>query len=127
MLSIDLDNKKKLNAEWRFLVRRAMILCDEIDRAALPDSAPGVAPTREIDFQLEAFRERRDRTFSLIEHIREEAAQLSTQALATAREHIREEGSERLPGQLEGLRRLVSGLECSRSFFVSPPSATAAR
>jgi hypothetical protein len=108
MLSIDLDNKKKLNAEWRFLVRRAMILCDEIDRAALPDSAPGVAPTREIDFQLEAFRERRDRTFSLIEH-------------------IREEGSERLPGQLEGLRRLVSGLECSRSFFVSPPSATAAR
>lgn len=104
MLAIDVDNKKKLNAEWRFLVRRAMVICDEIDRAARPAVTPGVAHSREIGLQLEVFRERRERAFVLIER-------------------IREEGSERLAGQLEGLRRLVSGLECSRNFFLSPPRA----
>lgn len=108
MFAIDVDNKKKLNAEWRFLVRRAMVLCDEIDRAARPAVTPGVAHSRETGLQLEAFRERRERAFGLIER-------------------IREEGSERLAGQLEGLRRLVSGLECSRTFFLSPPPRTAAR
>jgi hypothetical protein len=106
MLAIEVDNNKKLNAEWRFLVRRTLMLCDEIDRAASPVFTPGVAHSRETGLQLEAFRERRESAFLLIEL-------------------IRVEGSERLAGQLEAMRRLVSGLECSRSFFVSPPSAAA--
>ena len=63
---------------------------------------PGVAHSRETWLQLEAFRERRERAYKLIEL-------------------IREEGSERLCAHLEKLRRLVSGLECSRSFFLAPP------
>ena len=106
MLVLEEDNKKKLNAEWRFLVRRTMMLCDEIDRAARPAVVPGVAHSRETGLQLEVFRERRERAFVLIEM-------------------IREEGSERLVGHLERLRRLVSGLECSRSFFLSPPRVAA--
>jgi hypothetical protein len=106
MLAINVDNNKKLNAEWRFLVRRTLMLCDEIDRAARPAVTPGVAHSRETGLQLEAFRERRESAFVLIEL-------------------IREEGSERLAGHLEALRRLVCGLECSRSFFLAPPRAAA--
>lgn len=96
------EDEKKTNAEWRFLTRRVLTLCQEVDRIATAAiRAASAAPTRESHLQVEAFRERRRNALDLIEK-------------------IRDDGHERPFRHLENLRRLVTGLECSRSYFISP-------
>jgi len=87
---------KKVNAEWRFLARRVLLLCDGVQRAGLDNSRDDVDP-REVSLQKEAFLERSGRALQLIELIRN--------------------GKDRPTRHLEDLRRLVAGLECSRSYF----------
>jgi len=86
---------KNINAEWRSLARRASDLCAEISsrgsRSLSESSAEGQR-------QLAAFVERRETAMAL---------------LAAADDEPGAGGR-----YLAHLRRLVSGLECSRSFFV---------
>ncbi len=97
------DEGKKINAEWRFLARRVLLLCDGVDRAALA-TARDAGESREATLQKEAFLERSQRALALIELIRI--------------------GREPPTRHLEDLRRLVAGLECSRSYF-APERMTA--
>jgi len=92
----DQDEKKKINAEWRFLARRVLMICNSIDAAAVDAAAAGKS-SREASLQSAAFRERRERALKLMARIRE--------------------GGDTPIRHLEDLRRLVSGLECSRSYF----------
>ncbi|KPK60433.1 MAG: hypothetical protein AMJ59_06020 [Gammaproteobacteria bacterium SG8_31] len=94
----DHDEKKKINAEWRFLARRVLMICETIDSAAV-EAAASDSLSREAALQSAAFRERRERALSLMAKIRQ--------------------GNDSPTRHLEDLRRLVSGLECSRSFFDS--------
>jgi hypothetical protein len=89
---------KRINAEWRFLARRVLLLCDRVQRTGLDASRDGTDP-REASLQKEAFLERSRRALQLIEMIRI--------------------GNDRPTRHLEDLRRLVAGLECSRSYFDS--------
>ncbi len=85
---------KKINAEWRFLARRVLDLCAEISKRGLRRES-----CSESQRQLDAFVERRETAMALL--------QTASQAPACG------------PGRhLAHLRRLVAGLECSRSFFV---------
>lgn len=85
---------KNINAEWRFLARRVLDLCAEINSRILRG-----ASSSEGEHQLAAFVERRDTAMALL--------QAASQTPASG------------PGRyLAHLRRLVTGLECSRSFFV---------
>lgn len=90
------EEKKKINAEWRFLARRVLLICETIDEDVVRAAASGQS-SREASLQSEAFRERRQQALGLMARIRE--------------------GSASPMRYLEDLRRLVSGLECSRSFF----------
>jgi hypothetical protein len=63
------------------------------------EEASSVQASREASLQSAAFRERMERALGLMARIRE--------------------GSESPTQCLEDLRRLVSGLECSRSYFDS--------
>ena len=92
------EETKKINAEWRFLARRVLLLCAGIERLG-KEATPTVPDARETCLQQEAFLERRQRAMALIEMIRA--------------------GQDRPTRHLEDLRRLVAGLECSRSFFGS--------
>ena len=96
MQIIDQDEYKKINAEWRFLARRVLLICDSIDAEAVEAAAQGRS-SREASLQSAAFRERRERALGLMARIRE--------------------GGDSPIRHLEDLRRLVSGLECSRSYF----------
>lgn len=89
---------KRVNAEWRFLARRVLVLCDRVQRTGLETSCGGTDP-REASLQKEAFLERSRRALQLLELIRV--------------------GKDRPTRHLEDLRRLVAGLECSRSYFDS--------
>lgn len=85
---------KNINAEWRFLARRVLDLCAEINSRILRG-----ASSSEGEHQLAAFVERRETAMALL--------QAASQTPASG------------PGRyLAHLRRLVTGLECSRSFFV---------
>ena len=90
------DETKRINAEWRFLARRVMLLCDGIERDGLAPP-PGGPESRERSLQKEAFTERSRRARALIEQVRA--------------------GGDSPGRHLEDLRRLVAGLECSRSYF----------
>lgn len=92
------EEEKKINAEWRFLARRVLMICETIDRTAVEEAAAGEA-SREASLQSAAFRERMERALGLMARIRE--------------------GGGSPTKHLEDLRRLVSGLECSRSYFDS--------
>lgn len=87
---------KKIHAEWRFLARRASDLCDEISSRGSRSLGEGSA---EGQRQLAAFFERRETAMALLAAAGDEPGA----------------GPDRY---LAHLRRLVSGLECSRSFFV---------
>lgn len=88
---------KNINAEWRSLARRASDLCAEISsrgsRSLSESSAEGQR-------QLAAFVERRETAMALLAAANDEPGAGPSRYLAH-------------------LRRLVSGLECSRSFFVA--------
>jgi len=88
---------KTINAEWRFLARRVLDLCAEIsDRGLLGRDQP---TSCEGERQLAAFVERRESALTLLGRVSREP--------------------QAGPGaNLAQLRRLVSGLECSRSYFV---------
>jgi len=90
------DEGKRVNAEWRFLARRVLLLCDGITRAGVQTPRAGLDP-REASLQKEAFLERSQRALALIELIRT--------------------GGDHPHRHLEDMRRLVAGLECSRSYF----------
>jgi hypothetical protein len=87
---------KKINAEWRFLARRVLLLCQGIAQAVDEKAWTGF-DHREALLQEAAFRERSQRAFALIDLIRA--------------------GKDHPTRHLEDLRRLVAGLECSRSYF----------
>ncbi len=91
------NTDKKINAEWRFLARRVLDLCAEISDRGLLGRDPSTSS--EGERQLAAFVERRESALTLLGRVSREP-------------HAR-------PGaNLAQLRRLVSGLECSRSYFV---------
>lgn len=90
--------EKQVNAEWRFLARRVLMLCQSIDQVS-DEGGGDRSDARESSLQDQAFRERRDRALDLMERIRE--------------------GVDPPGRHLEDLRRIVSGLECSQTFFVS--------
>jgi hypothetical protein len=89
-------SNKQINAEWRFLARRVLDLCAEISSRGSRSVGEGSAEGRH---QLAAFIERRETAMALLAAVSEEPA------AGPARHMVQ-------------LRRLVSGLECSRSFFV---------
>jgi len=88
---------KRINAEWRFLARRVLDLCAEISERGL--FGRDQSTSSEGERQLAAFVERRESAMTLLNSVSLEP--------------------QFGPGRnLAQLRRLVSGLECSRSYFV---------
>lgn len=92
---------KKINAEWRFLANRVLDLCAEISSRGSRSLSETSTEGRR---QLAAFVERRETAMALL------AAASDDPGAGAAR-------------YLAHLRRLVSGLECSRTFFVASMSA----